>query len=318
MQEKIIEFLKKKEGYVSGDHLSQRMGMSRQALWKHIQQLRDSGYEIMAVPHLGYHLASVPDRLFPFEVTYNLKTDFIGRSIHYFDTVGSTMDIGLQLGFKSAAEGTLVLAEAQTKGKGRLGRQWFSPRYKGIYFSLLLRPKIAPGSSPMLTLMAAVSICEAVKEATGLSSQIKWPNDILLNNKKLGGILTELNAELDIARFLVIGAGLNVNNDKKTLLPGATSLKEHAGETINRVNLLQEILSHIEDNYLLFQKKGAGAIADKWRDYNVTLGRRVRVSLPGEHIEGEALDIDEDGGLVLRTDAGILKKLTSGDVVHCR
>lgn len=318
MQEKIIDFLKRKQTYVSGDFMSQRLGITRQALWKHIQELKEIGYDIVAVPHLGYQLVSSPDRLFPFEINHRLNTKFIGRKIYYFDTVSSTMDIATQLGIKNCPCGTLVLAEAQTKGRGRLGRSWLSPKYKGIYLSLVLRPKILPHQAAILTLLSAVSICEAIKEITGLDARIKWPNDILVQHKKLGGILTELNAEMDEVRFLVIGMGLNVNNDKKTLPLNATSLKSELKEGVNRIELLQEILRRIEANYLLFQEKGSQPVAEKWRDYNVTLGRRIKVFFQREHIEGEAADLDSDGALLLRQDSGLTQRITAGDVVHCR
>jgi BirA family biotin operon repressor/biotin-[acetyl-CoA-carboxylase] ligase len=166
--------------------------------------------------------------------------------------------------------------------------------------------------------LAAVSICEAIKEIAGLDTQIKWPNDILIRHKKLGGILTELNAEMDKINFVIIGIGLNINNDKKALIAGATSLKEQKKENINRIGLLQEILRKIESNYLHFQKKGAGPIIEKWRHHSVTLGKRVKVLYQKAHIEGQAVDIDKDGGLLVRKDSGLIQKVTSGDVVHCR
>jgi BirA family biotin operon repressor/biotin-[acetyl-CoA-carboxylase] ligase len=319
MQEKILDFLKRKqEGYLSGDQISHRLGISRQALWKHIQELRDLGYDIVAVPHLGYRLASLPNRLFPSEISWHLDTKFIGKKIYYFDVLSSTMDMATELGIKGAPEGTLVLAEAQAQGRGRLGRSWLSPKYKGLYMSLILKPNILPNSAPVLTLLSAVSICEAIKEFAGLDIQIKWPNDLLLNNKKLGGILTELNAEMDAIRFVVIGLGLNVNNDRKTLFQGATSLKEQKGENINRIGLLQEILRKLEANYLLFKKDGSQFIIEKWRNYSLTLGKRVKISCHKEHREGEAIDIDTDGGLLIRKDSGLVEKIMAGDVVHCR
>lgn len=318
MQNKILDFLKKKSGYISGEEISAHLKVSRQALWKHIQELREAGYDIVAVPHLGYRLVSVPDRLYPFEVNHGLNTKFMGRRISYFDTVSSTMDIATQLGMQGASEGTLVLAESQTKGRGRMGREWFSPKYKGIYASFILRPKILPNSTPILTLLTAVSACEAIKEAAGAEAKIKWPNDIIIHNKKLGGILTELNAEMDVTRFVVIGIGLNVNNDKKGLIEGATSLKECKKEYVNRITLLQEILRRIENNYLALQEKDTRVIVDKWRGLSVTLGKRVRIAYQKEHLEGLAADIDSDGGLLLRRDSGLIEKIMAGDVVHCR
>ncbi|MDD2689736.1 MAG: biotin--[acetyl-CoA-carboxylase] ligase [Candidatus Omnitrophica bacterium] len=318
MQEKILDFLSKKQGYVSGDQISHRLGVTRQALWKHIQELKNLGYEIVAVPHLGYRLDSCPDRLFPYAVTRELNTHFLGKKVYYFDSVSSTMDTAMQLGMKGNPSGTLVLAESQTKGRGRLGRNWFSPKYKGIYLSLILKPRVLPARASMLTLLSAVSICEAIKEMTGIDTQIKWPNDILAGQKKLGGILTELVASVDEINFVIIGIGLNVNNDKKMLISAATSLKEQKKEFVNRITLLQELLRKIEVNYLLLEKEGSESIIEKWRRYNITLGKRVKVYCQREHIEGEAVDIDTDGGLLVRKDSGIIEKVMAGDVVHAR
>ncbi len=318
MKEKILDYLNKKHDYLSGDQIAKHLGISRQGLWKHIQELKDAGYEIAAVPHLGYRLESCPDRLFVFEVQRNLGTRFIGKKIDYFDSLSSTMDQAMALGMHGAADGSLVLAETQTKGRGRLGRDWLSPKYKGIYLSLVLRPKISPSACPILTLMSAVSICEALKESAGLEAQIKWPNDVLIHGKKAAGILTEMNAETDKVNFVVIGIGLNVNNDKKSLLSHATSLKEETGEELSRVALLQEFLRKVEHNYLHLQDKGAREIIEKWRSFNLTLGTRVKVDYLNKHIEGQAADIDSDGALLIRKDSGLIQKVSSGDVTACR
>lgn len=318
MKERILDYLKKEHEYLSGDEIASRLGISRQGLWKHIQDLKDSGYDIVAVPHLGYRLESSPDRLFALEIAHGLNTKFIAKKIHYFDYLSSTMDLAMQLGIQAAPHGTLVLAEAQTKGRGRLGRSWFSPKYKGIYFSLILRPEISPSASPVLTLLAAVSICEAIKKVVGLDAQIKWPNDIFICNKKISGILTEMNAEVDKVNFVVIGIGLNANNDKKSLIAQATSLKEQAGQPVSRVLLLQELLRRIENNYSLLEDKGTQIIIDKWRSFSLTLGRRVKVYCQDKHIEGQAVDIDQDGALLIRKDSGLTQKVFSGDVMHCR
>jgi len=318
VKEKILDYLNKKHEYLSGDQISKHLGISRQGLWKHIQELKDSGYQIVAVPHLGYRLESCPDRLFVLEVARNLNTKFIGKKIHYFDYLSSTMDLSMQLGMDGAVSGSIVLAESQIKGRGRLGRGWFSPKYKGIYLSLILRPKILPSACPVLTLMSAVSICEAVKEVIDLDVQIKWPNDVLIHNKKIAGILTEMNAEVDKVNFVVIGIGLNVNNDKKSLIAQATSLKEQHGVEISRVVLLQEILRRIESNYLLLEAKGSQEIINKWRNFTLTLGTRVKVDYQNKHIEGQAIDIDADGALLIRKDSGVIQKISSGDVTACR
>ncbi len=309
--------MKKKQDYVSGEEISGHLDITRQALWKHIQELRDAGYDIVAVPHLGYRLESSPDRLFASEVTSRLHTRIIAKKVHYFESVASTMDVAMKLGLEGSPEGTLVLAETQTKGKGRLGRSWLSPKYKGIYLSLILRPKIAPNFCPLLTLLAAVSVVEAIKTATNVACQIKWPNDILAGNKKMGGILTELKAEMDETSFVVIGIGLNANNDKRSLISGATSLKEESGQQVCRLALLQEMLRRIDENYHLFQAQGSAQILAKWRGFSMTLGRMVKVTCHHSHIEGEAIDIDADGGLLIRRDSGLIEKVMAGDIVHC-
>jgi BirA family biotin operon repressor/biotin-[acetyl-CoA-carboxylase] ligase len=170
----------------------------------------------------------------------------------------------------------------------------------------------------VLTLLAAVSICEAVKKMLNLDVQIKWPNDVFINNKKFTGILTEMNAEIDKINFVVIGIGLNVNNDKKSLIAQSASLKESCGRMVNRIALLQELLRRIENNYFLLENKGAGPIIDKWRSFSLTLGKRVKVYCQNKHIEGCAVDIDNDGSLLIRKDSGLIQKVSSGDVMHCR
>jgi BirA family biotin operon repressor/biotin-[acetyl-CoA-carboxylase] ligase len=318
MQDKIIAFLKSRHQCVLGEEISRNLGISRQALWRHVQELRDAGYDIVAIPHQGYRLVRSPDRLYPFEISQGLSTKVIGRKIYYFDKVSSTMDAAMQLGFQNALEGTVVVSESQTKGRGRLGRSWSSPKYKGLYFSFILRPDIPANQAPVLTLMTAVSICEAIKKETGLDPQIKWPNDILLGDKKLCGILTELEAEIDAIRFVVIGIGLNANNNADELVDRAVSLKAYKGEHINRAELLRSILRRIEENYAVFKKKGPSCVLEKCIGLSLTLGRKVRLICHNRHFDGEAVDIDSDGGLLVRGDSGLVEKFMAGDVVHLR
>ena len=318
--EKLLRILKSRSVHISGEEISHHLGITRAAIWKHIHELKDLGYDIAAVPHLGYRLLSCPDRLFPWEVKYQLKNQFIGKSIYYHDTLSSTMDIAADLAFNNAAEGTIVIAEGQTKGKGRMGRTWISHKYKGIYFSLIIKPKIPPHQSPILTLISALVICEALKKELGLQAQIKWPNDILLNNKKIAGILTELNAETDVVHAIVIGVGINVNNDNRNLPHTASSLKEAVGNTINRLNLLKTILRCFEAEYLAFQKQGVDRILDRWRHFSLTLGKRVKLSLNinKPQLVGEAVDIDADGALLIRKDSGLMERVVAGDIIHCK
>ncbi|HNX81337.1 MAG TPA: biotin--[acetyl-CoA-carboxylase] ligase [Candidatus Omnitrophota bacterium] len=318
MHERILACLKSTRDYVSGEEISNSLKISRQALWKHIHQLKDAGYDIVAVPHLGYKLISSPDRLFVQEVTHGLETKVFGRRVYFFENVSSTMDIAMQRAMEGEPEGALILAETQTKGRGRMGRAWISQRHKGIYASFIVRPKILPTQAPVLTLLTAVSICEAVYEYCSVQTTIKWPNDIFIGGKKLCGILTELEAESDQVHCAVIGFGINVNNEKKSLVPVATSLFEETGHVVNRAALLQIIMRHLETKYFSFLKYGPNQIIEKWRQYSITLGCRVKVSLHKSHLEGQAVDIDDDGALLIRKDNGLIQRLTAGDIIHCR
>ncbi len=318
MQDHIIHFLKKTDGYLSGEEISRDLKISRAAIWKNIQELREEGYDIVAVPHLGYKLISSPDKLLPREIQFNLGTKILGKNIIYEDVCPSTMDLAFRLGFEGAPEGTIVCAEGQTKGRGRLGRSWSSPKGKGIYASIILRPSCPPNKASQLTLLSAVALCEAVKKTCGVEPAIKWPNDLLVGNKKLSGILTELSAEMDRVRFVVIGFGINVNTPMNLLPPTATSLRHETHQTVSRVELLQEILRHLEKWYCILKEEGFSKIVKRWKELSNTLGRRVRVEGVGEYIEGQAMDIDENGSLIIRDDTGIKIKRMAGDVVFVR
>jgi len=316
IEKMILESLRKAQGHISGEELSKHLGVSRQALWKHIQSLKGLGYDIIAVPHLGYRLLRATDRILPYEIQQDLSTKIFGHKVYYFNSVSSTMDIAHQLGAKGVSEGAVVMSETQTKGRGRIGRQWFSPKYKGLYASLILRPKIPPRDAAVITLLTAVAAYEAINRVTGLQPQIKWPNDIILKNKKLAGILTELSAEQDVVHFIVVGIGINVNNDEDELLAQATSLKKQKGSSVNRAELFQEFLRSMESWYFSFCKDGSGPILENWRRYALTLNHRVRVCINRQYIEGEAVDVDSDGGLILRRDSGLLEKITAGEITH--
>lgn len=318
MREKIILFLKEAEGYVSGEEISRRCGMSRAAIWKYMQELRQEGFDVVAVPHLGYKLVASPDKLLPSEIQHGLKTQYLGKKIIYEDTVTSTMDVAFRRGVEGAAEGTLVCAEGQTKGKGRLGRQWNSPKGKGVYMSVILRPSLPPTDVAQLTLLAAVAVCEAIRRASGVEARIKWPNDILVGNRKLAGILTELSAETDRVRFVVIGIGINVNTSLSVLPAQATSLKEETRRKISRVELVQEILRGLESWYERLKKQGFAPALERWKELSSTLGQRIRVVDPGGTVEGEAIDLDKNGGLLIRNDAGLIVSKIAGDVVQMR
>lgn len=314
----IVRFLKESRGYVSGEEISRDLKMSRAAVWKHMQELRKMGYDIAAVPHLGYRLESIPDRLLTHEIQHELLTESFGKELLCLDSVDSTMNAAFALALDGAVEGTVVCAESQTKGRGRLGRGWSSPKGKGVYFSIVLRPSLSPMETAKLTLLAAVSVSEAIEEVTGVRARIKWPNDLLVNGCKLAGILTEMRAELDQVRFVVIGVGINVNNTISQLVDGATSLRQETQQSISRIALLRSVLARLELRYFEMRRAGFGPAIAEWKERSVTLNNRVRVQDPNGFTEGLAVDISDEGGLLIRLDDGSIIKRMAGDVTMVR
>ena len=315
MDEKILNiFRKNPDRYISGEEISQRLKISRAAIWKHIEKLRQKGYDFMATPHLGYRLSFVPDKLFPEEIKFGLNTKIIAKKIFYYDVVDSTNTKCHELAEKKYPQGTIVIAEAQTKGKGRLSRVWASPKYKGIYFSIILKPDILPVHVPKITLLAAVSAVSAIRKLTQLPALIRWPNDILINKGKVCGILTEMDAEADRVNFIILGIGINVTANHSDLPKGATSLLGEGARDVSRCQLLKELLRELESHYLLFKRKGFEPIVQEWQNLSAILGSRVKIISHSEKLEGQASGIDPDGALILRLDSGFQKKITAGDV----
>lgn len=318
MQDQIVHYLRKAQGYLSGEEISGQLNISRSAIWKYIQELRREGYDIIAVPHLGYRLAASPDKLLPQEVQYDLGTRVLGKRVIFYETIGSTMDAAFRLGIEGAPEGTVICADGQTQGKGRLGRTWSSPKGKGIYISVILRPPLPPADVAQLTLMSAVAVCEAVKEMTGIAAKIKWPNDLLAGDRKFAGILTELSAEMDRVRFVVAGIGINVSAPLSALPAHATSLKNETKMKISRVELAQEILRRLEHWYDILKTEGFSSVLDQWKILSSTLGRHVRVVDQSGDVEGVAVDLDEYGSLLIRKDSGVTVRRSTGDVIQAR
>ena len=324
LDEKILNVLRNNtDAHVSGEELCKLAGISRAAIWKHVEKLREEGYDIEASPHLGYRLVSIPDSLIPAEIKWKLKTRTIGKAVISYKKVDSTNDVAYELAEKGIAEGTVILAEEQAKGKGRHGRTWASPAKGGIYMSAVLRPEIAPNEMPGITLLAAVVVAKSVREVTGLDAMIKWPNDIVVNNRKVCGILTEIKAEQDRCDFVVIGIGVNVNTKPERLPKGASSLKEElrrAGRPgdVSRIELTRKILEKMEEDYLMLKEKGFKPIIEEWKRLSAMLGSRVKVVLQNRNFEGQAHNIDPDGALVVRLDSGVLEKVSSGDVAMVR
>lgn len=322
MNEKILALMRDGAGYISGEEISKSLNISRAGVWKHIEKLREEGYNIIATPHLGYKLILCPDSLTPEEISWKLKTRVFGKKIYSFKKTDSTNTAAYKLAEDGAIEGSVVFAEEQSKGRGRFRRRWLSPE-GGIYMSLVLRPKMEPVNMARVTLIAAVAVTEAIISLTGLPAKIKWPNDILINGLKVSGILTEMKAEQDEVDFVILGIGVNVNsfnagaNGCSPLPEGAASLKKELGREISKVELAKKILEYCEAYY--FRMEGNFTdIIDEWRKLSYTLGTRVKVCSHGEEFEGQALDVDGNGGLIVRLDTGFNKHILSGDVEMVR
>ena len=312
----ILKALKESATPLSGEALAASLGLSRAAVWKRIHRLKALGYQIEGSPRRGYRLLGVPDKLLPAEILQGLKTRYLKGPIHHFEELPSTNDLAKELGSKNAPEGSLVVAECQTRGRGRLGREWDSPPGVGLYVSLILRPPLPPSELPQITLTAAVAVVRALRKSTGVAPGIKWPNDLLVDGKKLGGILTEMETESDQIRYLVVGLGLNVNNREfpPPLDQTATSLALARGSTYSRRRIMRAWLEEFEALYEQFLKQDFGGILDEWREYNVTLGQTVTVRQGPREISGLALEVAGDGALLLRQRTGEVIRVTSGEI----
>ncbi|WP_298586135.1 biotin--[acetyl-CoA-carboxylase] ligase [uncultured Selenomonas sp.] len=319
MRSRILELLRKAgEAYMSGEEIAGKLGVSRTAVWKHVKELREAGYKIKSRSRSGYTLEETPDCLLPGEIKNGLRTRFVGKDIVFFEEVDSTNRVAKQLAQKGAAAGAVVVAEAQGKGRGRLERPYFSPAGKGIWFSVILRPHILPQEAPKCTLLAAVAVAMAMKRF-GLKAEIKWPNDILHEGKKLTGILTEMSAELDRVNYIVIGTGVNVNMEEKDfpeeLRGKATSLAIMKGEKLPRVAFFQAVLEALDELCTVLEEEGFAPIVARWREYAVTLGQDVHVigATGRGSFDGRAVDIDEEGALLVETADGV-RRVLAGDV----
>ena len=317
MRSDVLELLREAGGCVSGEKIAARLGVTRAAVWKKIAALREAGYDIASAPRSGYILRAAPDRLIEAEITKDLGTALVGKKIICYDAVDSTNLVLKQLAHEGAEDGTVVVADSQGTGRGRMERHFFSPPGKGIWVSILLRPTFLPQDAPKCTLMAAVAVARAM-ERFGLRAAIKWPNDIIHEGRKLVGILTEMSAEMDRVDYVVIGIGINVNIAREDfpeeLRDTATSLMQMKGTPLPRVAFLQELLRAVDVLYQEVQREGFAPVLAAWRKYAVTLGQTVCVIGPaGEEFEGVAADIDADGALFVDTKMG-RRRVLAGDV----
>ena len=320
-EELVLGFLAEAgEEFVSGEVISDKLGLSRTAVWKHVEQLRAHGYRIDAVPARGYRLREIPDRLTPLELRPLIATHDLGQGLHCFDEVSSTNDVARALAEEGAGHGEVVIAERQTAGRGRRGRTWISPPGRNLYLSAVLRPDLPPQRAPEITLVASVAVCDAVRRA-GVDAGIKWPNDLLASGRKLAGVLTEMAAEPDRVIWVVLGIGVNLNARPEDFPPElraeATSIAIERDQPAPRALFAAALLKALEEWLDRHADGGFGPVRDAWRARSVTLGRQVRVSAEGRDVAGVAEDIDETGALLVRAGSR-LERVVSGDVAFER
>ena len=306
---------------ISGARIAREIGVSRSMVWQWVRQLRGLGVRVKGQPGTGYFLEKVPDILTPDMLRQRLKGGLFGKHIYHFFKTDSTNRVALELGHAGEPEGAIVLAEEQTAGKGRAGRTWQSDRGAGIYVTLLLRPRLAPVQAPLLTMMAGLSARAAMEAHTGLAVDLKWPNDLILRGKKAGGILTEMHAEPSQVRFVIVGIGLNVNQEK---FPGelgatATSLRIETGKHVSRLELLVRLLREFENDYNRFLREGPATVTRRFEAVSsYAQGKRVRVTSGAESFGGTTAGLGPEGLLQVRRDDGQIVTVISGDVVEAR
>ena len=318
MKSRIIEALKThSDTFLSGEELSQKLGVSRTAVWKVIKQLKEEGYQIESVSRKGYRLIQEGDSLNAVALGVELKGSTLIQKIEHYDSLDSTNTLAKNKASEGAAEGTLIIADEQLKGRGRLGREWTSPKGTGIWMSLVLRPDIEPIHAAKMTQIAAAAMNESIIRTTGLDAGIKWPNDIIINKKKICGILTEMSAELNTVNYIVVGIGVNVNVESfpEEIEDKASSLKIESGNTIRRQDVVVEFVKQFERFYKAYIDEGdLHTTLDYCRNNSVTLGQKVRIIHKNETQFGEAIDLNEDGELIVKFENGDIKPVFYGEV----
>ena len=311
--------LKNRNEFISGEKISTQLGVTRAAIWKYINALREEGYVIESSSKKGYIMKRTPEIFEAAVLKHGLNTKVFGQNMEIHSQIDSTNKRAKECAFDGAPEGMLILADEQTQGKGRLNRSWISPPGTGIWFSLILRPPIPPVDAPKITAMAGAAVVKAIERVTGLAAGIKWPNDIVLGGKKVCGILTEINADLDLIHYVVVGIGLNVNMRPEDfpdeIRPIATSLRIEKGTVVNRNQMIQAILESMEEIYLEYIKdRDFRRVLEICKSRSVILGKQVRVLGLNEEFRGTAVDLDDDGSLLVKKDDGQVCKVLSGDV----
>ncbi len=320
MKEEILRLLRSAGGYISGQELCNRFGVSRTAVWKAINQLKEAGYEIEAQQNKGYRLMAAPDLMTEAEIKSLMHTEWVAKEVLYFDTIDSTNTKAQELAEKGYPSGTLVVADKQESGKGRRGRSWVSPSGTGIFMTLMIKPDINPNNASMLTLVAALAVAKAITSVTGEEALIKWPNDIVVNSKKVCGILTEMNAQFDYINHIVVGIGINVHNESfpEEISQMASSLMiEAGGKRFHRAQIIAETMSYFEQYYDTFLKtQDLSALVREYDELLVNRNKAVRVLDPKEPFDGKAMGITPKGELIV--DTWESRKLVSSGEVSVR
>lgn len=318
-QNKLIEILSKHQGqYVSGQKLSEALNISRSAIWKHMKNLAQAGYQIDAKSRVGYRIISGPNQLNEYTLKWGLKTSWLGKTLIHKPTTISTQSDAHQLARNNAKHGTIIIADQQTGGVGRRKRPWHSAEEKGIWMSMILRPDLLPYQAPQLTLLTATVLADVIQRLTDLKPKIKWPNDILINHKKAAGILTEMQAEQDEIDYVIIGIGLNINqqrNDLPTDLQEiATSIAIETNQEWSLVLFVQEILQTFEDQYHKYVTNGFDKIKDQWERYGYKIGEKVWIKQTDQYEQATFLGIAEDGALLIENTPGDIHKVYSAEI----
>ena len=316
---RVLEILERSEAPVSGETISNTLGVTRSAVWKNINELRMMGYDISSSQKQGYHLTRGSNKLLPYEVHKKLGTRFIGKKMRYFENTPSTNWIGKQMcseGDVAKMHGTVIIAEEQTGGVGRMGRAWVSPT-GGIWITIVLKPEIPVDHIFMITMAGSIAVARAIRKEYDLGALIKWPNDIFIGNKKVAGLLLELSAEADKVNYSLLGIGIDVNvpltNFSHELQERITSISAEIGREVERPALLARILKEFESRYLLLESGEYDAIVQEWKSLSCTLETRVQIRTLKNSFEGDAIDIDEFGALIVRRDSGKLERVIAGD-----
>lgn len=317
-QAELLTLLHRAEAGVSGEELSRHFNVTRAAVQKWIRKLVDMGFSISGKPKAGYRLLAVPDRIDVATVRPFLATSWMAERLDSYPICGTTNQLAMEAAITGAEAGTVISAEAQTHGRGRLNRRWFSPAGQNLYFSVVLRPSLPPHRMGLLTLASAVAVAQAIRSVTGTSAMLKWPNDLLMDGRKICGILSEMSCDSEQVRWMVVGIGCNVNTDRfpEEIASIATSLLAVTGKKQNRAFLLAEILNRMETWHDQYVAKGAKPVLDAWRKWPNMLGTEVTALFTeaDEKLSGIARDIDENGALVLALPDGTETTVLSGDV----